>query len=324
MKKTSPKKTTSKTPIIGQQLGEHHAIYHCDCIEGMKNIPDNSVGYSIYSPPFEGLYCYSASDRDMGNCKSSEEFFAQLQFLIKEQFRTLQEGRLVSFHCINLPTSKTHHGYIGIRDFRGDLIRAYQAAGFIYHSEVCIWKDPLTAMQRTKAIGLLHNQLVKDSAISRQGLPDYLVTMRKPGVNKKPITHGAGFDEFIGENPPDGKRTKSAWDNKYGHQAWRKYASPVWMDINPSDTLQFRSARENNDERHICPLQLQVIERGLVLWSNPGDTVLSPFMGIGSEGYVSIEHGRNFIGFELKESYFKQSCANLQIAEQKFKETMLL
>jgi hypothetical protein len=193
-----------------------------------------------------------------------------------------------------LPTSKQHHGYIGLSDFRGNLIRQFQQAGWIFHSEVVIWKDPVTAMQRTKALGLLHKQLKKDSCMSRQGVPDYLVTMRKPGVNPDPVTH-------TNENFPV--------------TLWQRYASPVWMDINPSDTLQRESAREEKDERHICPLQLEVIERALQLWTNPNDLVLSPFAGIGSEGYVAVRNGRRFAGIELKESYYKQAVANLIAAE---------
>jgi len=225
-------------------------------------------------------------------------------------------GRLLSFHCMNLPTSKQHHGYIGIRDFRGDLIRLFEARGFIFHSEVVIWKDPVTAMQRTKAIGLLHKQLVKDSCLSRQGLPDYVVTMRKPGENGErvagPLSDYIGDDETL-------QATRGKWNRdeiRDSINIWQRYASPVWMDINPSETLQFRSAREHNDERHICPLQLQVIYRCLDLWTNPGDMVFSPFAGIGSEGYVAIQTGRKFIGAELKESYFRQACANLARAKE--------
>lgn len=301
--------------VINQDFGEHFAAYHCDCVEGIKMLDDESIGYSIFSPPFSSLYTYSASDRDMGNCTSDEEFFAHFAFLIKDLYRVIQPGRLVSFHCMNMPTSKTHHGYIGITDFRGDLIRAFQKEGFIYHSEVCIWKDPVTAMQRTKAIGLLHKQIVKDSCMSRQGVPDYLVTMRKPGENQNPVS--GEFDRWIGDDSFKN-------NGRLSIDVWQRYASPVWMDITPSDTLQFRSARDHADERHICPLQLQVIERGLELWSNPGDVVLSPFMGIGSEGYVSIQNDRKFVGFELKESYFRQAVANLKAIESKKKEALLL
>lgn len=266
-----------------------------DCVEVLRETPSDSVHYTISSPPFQSLYTYSASDRDMGNCKSSEEFTAHMKFLMRELYRVTMPGRLISFHCMNLPTSKTHHGYIGLRDFRGDLIRAFQAEGWIYHSEVCIWKDPVTAMQRTKALGLLYKQLKKDSAMSRQGIPDYLVTMRKPGDNPERVTHT---------------------EQQFPVGVWQRYASPVWMDINPSDTLSFRMAREVADERHICPLQLDVIQRGIELWSNPGDTVLDPFSGIGSTGFVAIQNGRKFLGAELKRSYFQQACENLRQAKR--------
>lgn len=261
-----------------------------DCVEGVAALPSDSIHYSIFSPPFASLYTYSNSDRDMGNCKDDDEFRQHFGYLVTDLYRVLMPGRLVSFHCMNLPTSKTHHGFIGIRDFRGELIKLFEQNGFIFHSEVCIWKDPVTAMQRTKALGLLHKQIKKDSCMSRQGIPDYLVTMRKPGENPERVTHT---------------------NESFPVQLWQNYASPVWMDINPSETLQGRSAREHKDERHICPLQLQVIERGINLWTNPGDTVLSPFMGIGSEGYVALKMDRRFIGFELKESYYKQAVQNL-------------
>jgi hypothetical protein len=287
-----------------------------DCVERVKDILDESIDFSIFSPPFASLYTYSASDRDMGNSKDEDEFAVHFQFLVKELFRIIKPGRLVSFHCMNLPTSKTHHGYIGIKDFRGDLIRAFESEGFIFHSEVCIWKDPVTAMQRTKAIGLLHKQIVKDSCMSRQGVPDYLVTMRKPGVNPAPV-HGE-LDHFEG----DQSTFKS--NGRLSIDIWQRYASPVWMDINPSDTLQARSAREENDERHICPLQLQVIHRALQLWTNPGDLVLSPFAGIGSEGYESIRLGRRFVGIELKQSYYDQAVKNLVECEKSTTTEMLV
>jgi hypothetical protein len=218
-------------------------------------------------------------------------------------------GRLISFHCMNLPSSKERDGFIGVKDFRGDMLRIFQAAGFVFHSEVCIWKDPVTAMQRTKAIGLLHKQVRKDSALSRQGIPDYLVTVRKLGDNPEPCA--GPFTEFAGENPPP----KTGDEIKDSIKIWERYASPVWMDINPSDTLQYRSARANEDERHISPLQLEVIRRGLQLWSNPGDVVLSPFAGIGSEGHVSLQMDRKFVGFELKPSYFNCAVKNLTAAD---------
>lgn len=291
--------------------GDGWLAYCGDCVEGVRRLDSDSIHYSIFSPPFASLYTYSNSDRDMGNCKTDDEFDTHFGYLIKELHRVLMPGRLVSFHCTNIPKMKQRDGVIGIRDFRGDLIRAFEAEGFIFHSEVCIWKDPVTAMQRTKAIGLLHKQIVKDSALSRQGIPDYLVTMRKRGDNPEPVA--GKLESFAGEHKP--KMTADEVRNSIN--IWQRYASPVWMDINPSDTLQFRNARDNNDERHICPLQLDVIRRGLQLWSNPGDVVLSPFMGIGSEGYVSLEMGRRFIGFELKPSYYEAAVNNLREAEKR-------
>ena len=289
------------TTIINQEISDKFALYHGDCVEVTRGLPSDSVGYSIFSPPFSSLYTYSNSTRDMGNVRNSTEFFAHFQYLVTELFRVLKPGRLLSFHCMLLPTSKQHHGFIGLEDFRGDLIRMFKDGGFIHHSEVVIWKDPVTAMQRTKALGLLYKQIKKDSSMSRQGIPDYLITMRKPGVNPDPVTHTP--EEF-----PVG--------------LWQRYASPVWMDIDPSDTLQHRSAREHEDERHICPLQLEVIRRGVKLWSNPGDVVLSPFAGIGSELYVALQEGRRAVGAELKTSYFEQARRNLLAAETRKDETL--
>lgn len=299
------------TPYVTREThGAAWQAYNGDCVEGVKQLADNSIHYSIFSPPFASLYTYSNSDRDMGNCKTGEEFAAHFAFLIKELHRVIMPGRLVSFHCMNLPSSKQRDGVIGLKDFRGEMIRLFEAEGFVFHSEVCIWKDPVTAMQRTKAIGLLHKQIVKDSAMSRQGIPDYLVTMRKRGDNPEPVA--GKLTSFAGQ---DGPRLMDD-DTRNSINIWQRYASPVWMDINPSDTLQFRNARDNDDERHICPLQLDVIRRGMQLWSNPGDVVLSPFMGIGSEGHVALEMGRAFIGFELKPSYYDCAVKNLAEAEK--------
>lgn len=278
---------------IDQVVTDTYSAIHGDCVEALKGLPDHSIGYSIFSPPFESLYTYSNSPRDMGNCKTSAEFFEHMSFLIAELVRVMKPGRNVSFHCMQLPSSKERDGYIGIKDFRGNLIRAFEAHGFIYASEVTIWKDPVTSMQRTKALGLLHKTVRGNAAMSRQGIADYLVTMRSPGESER-VTHGP-------EYPVD---------------LWQKIASPVWMDINPSDTLQYRSARDHDDERHIAPLQLEVIRRGVMLWTNPGDIVLSPFMGIGSEGYISLQMGRKFVGVELKDSYFGQAVRNLASAQQ--------
>jgi SAM-dependent methyltransferase len=297
--------------VTGEATGDGWRMIHGDCVEQVATLPDESVGFSVFSPPFASLYTYSNSDRDMGNSKDLDQFAEHFRYLVRELYRVLKPGRLVSFHCMNLPTSKVRDGYIGIEDFRGDLIRAFREEGFIFHSEVVIWKDPVIAMQRTKALGLLHKQIKKDSCMSRQGIPDYLVTMRKPGVNPDPVE--GPFDHYEGDSPPD---TRPGPGDRYSIEVWQRYASPVWMDINPSDTLQYRSAREHDDERHICPLQLQVIHRALQLWSNPGDMVLSPFAGIGSEGWESIRMGRRFIGVELKSSYYREACRNLKVAVQ--------
>lgn len=321
---------------IEQVIEPEFAIYNADCVEITRYMPDNSVHYSIFSPPFASLYTYSNSDRDMGNCSNDTEFFEHFRFLIRELYRVIMPGRLVSFHCMNLPTSKAHHGYIGIRDFRGELIRAFETEGWIYHSEVCIWKDPVIAQQRTKALGLLHKQIVKDSAMSRQGIPDYLVTMRKPGINPEAIT--GEFEEFVGEGVSVSREAydrhaakvresgREPWPFEMWRSVsvWQKYASPVWMDINPNNTLQYRSAREEKDEKHICPLQLDVIARGIELWSNPGDAVFSPFAGIGSEGYQAIKMGRRFVGVELKESYYKTAVNNLRMAVQESFDDLLV
>ena len=303
--------------------GDNFIAYNADCVEVARELDDESVDFIIYSPPFSSLYTYSNDERDMGNCSSDEEFFVHFGHLIKEMYRTLAPGRLMAVHCMNMPSSKQNHGYIGLRDFRGDLIRSFQDVGFIYHSEVCIWKDPVVAMQRTKALGLLHKTIKKDSSMSRQVIADYLVVMRKPGDNEKPIAGELAY--YVGDSPADGFKPvtrhdgSTAWVVNAEHatniDTWQRYASPVWMDINQTRTLQYQNARASDDERHICPLQLDVIERAMQLWSAPGDVVFSPFMGIGSEGYVALQMDRKFVGAELKESYFEICKRNLCEAE---------
>lgn len=285
--------------VLNQDIDQRYALYQGDCVEVVKGIPDNSIHYSIFSSPFASLYTYSSSDRDMGNSRDGEEFQDHFQYLIKELYRILIPGRVLSVHCMNLPAMKSRDGFIGVKDFRGDIIRQFVAEGFIYHSEVCIWKNPVTEMQRTKALGLLHKQIRKDSAMCRQGLPDYLVTFRKPGDNPEPIPHD--YDSF----PVN---------------VWQRYASPVWMDIRQSNTLQRKSARDEKDEKHICPLQLDVIERGIDLWTNPNDIVLDPFAGIGSVPYQAVQMGRRAVGIELKKSYYDLMENNMKAVETEYRE----
>ena len=270
---------------------------HGDCVEEVAKLPDNSIDFSIFSPPFAELYVYSDDIRDMGNCKDYEEFFVHFQFLVKELARVIKSGRLVAVHCMDLPAMKGKDGYIGLKDFSGMLIQAFEKEGFIYHDRITIWKSPVVEMTRTKSIGLVHKTIKKDSSLSRTGIPDYILVFRNAGDNLVPITH---------QDKDENK------ENYLPVNLWQKYAEPVWYDINYSDTLQYTSAREEKDEKHICPLQLETIRRCLHLWSNEGDTVLSPFGGIGSEGYESLRLNRNYIGIELKESYYNQMQRNLK------------
>ena len=306
--------------VIDQEHGDRWTMYNADSCDVMKVMPRNSVHFQIASPPFESLYTFSDSPRDVSNNNSSAVFFEHYGHIIREQVRICMPGRLIATHCMQLPTSKPRDGFIGMRDFRGEIIRAFQAEGLIFHSEVMIRKDPVSAMQRSKAIGLLHKQICKDSAISRMAAADYMVIMRKPGDNPEPVA--GAFDAYYGnEAPPEGplKNENSQsidylrpGDPWFSVAVWQRYAESVWTDINQNDVLSFRCAREESDERHISPLQLTPIRRCIDLWSNPGDIVFSPFAGIGSELYVAVEMGRKAIGCELKESYFRQAVDNLR------------
>lgn len=279
--------------VLNQMIDDKYAIYNGDSCEVVKNIPDNSIHYTLFSPPFASLYTYSNSDRDMGNSKGDDEFYQHFIYLARELYRITMPGRLLSFHCMDLPMMKERDGVIGLKDFPAIIRQVFQDCGFIYHSRVTIWKNPVTEMQRTKALGLLHKQIRKDSTMCRQGIPDYILTMRKPGENPEHVAHT---------------------HESFPVEVWQNYASPVWMDIKQSDTLQKKSARAEKDERHICPLQLDVIQRCIELWTNPGDIVLDPFAGIGSVPYVALKLNRRGIGIELKESYYEQAKANLNIA----------
>lgn len=285
--------------IKNQYVSEFAAAYQGDCCELIQNIPNESVGFSIFSPPFAELYTYSDELADMGNSKDYKEFFMAFDFLVKNLYRVMWPGRNVAVHCMDLPIQKGKEGYIGLRDFSGMILKSFEDAGFIYHSRVTIWKNPVTEMQRTKALGLLHKQVKKDAAMSRVGIPDYLMVFRKEGAHDHPVTCDIPVD------------------------TWQQWASPVWMDIDYGDTLNKQDARGEKDEKHICPLQLPTIERAVRLWSNKGDIVLTPFMGIGSEVYQSILCERKGIGFELKESYFNEAEKNIKIAEAKMMEDRL-
>lgn len=306
---------------IDQLITDKFAVYNGDSCELIRNIPDNSIHFGIHSPPFEGLYKFTNSVRDISNSERGE-FWQHYAFLIREMLRITKPGRLHSVHVMQLPALKQREGYVGVRDFRGDVIRAYQEAGWIFHSEVCIWKDPVVQQQRTKSMRLLHKQLCKDSSMSGQGLADYIVTFRKPGDNEDAID--GMLEKYCGELRID----KDAWAEDAAKMladgvipwdyptwisimTWQKYASPVWTDIRQTRTLQYRGGRDADDEVHISPLQLDVIERCMELWSNPGETIFTPFMGIGSEVYCAVQAGRKAIGFELKPSYYRQALVNL-------------
>lgn len=317
-----------------QVLTHDYAIYHGDSCELIRAVPDNSVHFGIHSPPFGGLYKFTNSPRDISNNEGGT-FWEHYSFLIREMLRITMPGRLHSVHVMQLPATKGREGFIGMRDFRGDTIRAYQDAGWLFHSEVCIWKDPVVAQQRTKSIRLLHKQLCKDSSISGQGLADYIVTFRKPGVNEVAIA--GEMDRYVGDAVDVSREAydvqaaatiaegRTPWPFKQwvSIMTWQRYASPVWTDIRQTRTLQYRGARDEKDEQHISPLQLDVIERCIDLWSNKGETVFTPFMGIGSEVYCAVEAGRKGMGFELKASYWRQAVINMQRQDERLTAELL-
>jgi DNA modification methylase len=310
--------------VMAQDCGADWALYNADCIEMMRGLPENSVHYGIWSPPFASLYTFSDDPRDVSNNSDDRVFWEHYRFVLEGAYRVLKPGRMVSIHCMDLPTSITRDGFIGMRDFPGEQIRLGQEIGFIYHSRVYIRKDPVSAMQRTKAIGLLHKQVVKDSAMSRMGIGDSIVTLRKPGANDEPV---AGiFETYYGDDTTDAELTFEARRTFHSEgnrtfaehksiMVWQRYAEPIWTDIHQGDVLSFRMARAEHDERHISPLQLTAVRRSMQVWTNHGDIVLSPFAGIGTAGYVAIEMGRRFVGAELKPSYYRQAVANLRTAE---------
>jgi DNA modification methylase len=305
------------------ERGEDWTLYHGDCVHAMQAMPEGSIDLSVFSPPFSNLYIYSDSLNDMGNCAGAEEFMRQYQYAARELYRITRPGRLCVIHCKDLPLYKNRDGAAGLYDFPAALRTAHEEAGWIYHSRVTIWKDPVIEMQRTKNHGLLYKQLCKDSAASRQGMADYLIVMRKWGdeCDWNPVTRGGErFFDYIGSSGVAAKelaRARSAKERErlYSINVWQRYASPVWFDVQQTRVLNIQQARDNADEKHICPLQLDVIERAVELWSNPGDVVFSPFAGIGSEGYVAVKMGRKFVGVELKRGYFDVACRNLAAAK---------
>jgi DNA modification methylase len=338
------------TKVIEQASGDMWTMFQGDCCEVIAGIPDDSIDFGIHSPPFANLYIYSDSMADMGNAANSDEFFEHYSYLIRELFRTTVPGRLCAVHCKDLPLYFNRDGAAGLDDFPGDIIRAFSACGWTYHSRVTIWKDPVIEMQRTKNNGLLHKTLCRDSSQVRQGMADYLLVFRKITgdslMSDKPVTRNPSsdftgdekawrrshcFSRYVGSKDairigsycvggmPDTYGENGNNSEGFGLEVWQRYASPVWFDISQTRVLNYRLARDEQDEKHICPLQLDVIERSVELWTNPEDVVLSPFAGVGSEGVGSISCGRRFVGIELKDSYFAQAVGNLKVAESKRK-----
>jgi DNA modification methylase len=295
----------------GEEHGDKFTAYWGDCVSVCQQLPDECIDFSVYSPPFGSLFVYSDSAADMGN-STDEEFAEHYAFLVREKFRITKPGRLTAVHCSDLPMTKWKDGAVGIKDFSGQIIKIHEDAGWVFHSRRTIWKNPVTEMTRTKHVGVLYKQLVKDSAKSRGGMPDYLLTFVKPGDNADPIIHDMGEETASSL----GRKREHIGEHVFSLDQWQEWASPVWMTIDQSNVLNVQMAKDGNDERHLCPLQLDVIERALILWSNPGNVVLSPFMGIGSEGVMSIRHGRKFIGIEKKDTYWRQACRYLNAEDR--------
>jgi DNA modification methylase len=307
--------------VIDQELTEAYAIYHGDCCEVMPSLPDDRIHLSIYSPPFAGLYHYSSSDRDLSNCLDYDDFMKHYEFVVKEIARVTIPGRMTAVHCMDVPSGNSGIDYL--MDFPGDIIRLHQQCGFRYIGRYHIWKEPLTVRNRTMAKNLAHKTIVEDSSRCSVASADYLLVLRKQGTNPVPITHPEGLTDYAGARPmPTDVLQYRGWkgnqiENRYSHWIWRQYASAFWDDVRLDRVLPYRSAKDEDDEKHVHPLQLDVIERCLVLWSNPGETILTPFMGVGSEVYAAIQLGRKAIGIELKPSYYRQAQKNVAAAKRK-------
>lgn len=320
-------------PVMDQVIEEHFALYNGDCCEVVESVPDRSVHMSVYSPPFalesgKALYCYSSSDRDFSNNRTYAEFMQHFEFLVSQMHRILLPGRIVAVHCMDVP--KKGANICGYHDYPGDIIRLHQRLGFDYLPRICIWKEPLAVRNRTMSKALAHRQIVEDACATNVAAADYLIPFRKHGDNPVPVTHEYGLTEYAGDRAvPESLRRYKAWkgkqtDNRYSHWIWRQYASCFWDDIRLDNVVPFEEARDEEDERHQHPLQLDVIERCIQLWTNPGETVFTPFMGVGSEVYGAVKAGRKGIGIELKPSYYRQAVKNVQRANEERTEQMEL
>ena len=313
--------------VAEQVITESYAIYNGDCMEVMQSMPDASVGLSVYSPPFAGLYHYSSSERDLSNCTSYEQFFEHYEHVVREIARVTMPGRMTAVHCMDVPTGNT--GCDTLMDFPGDIIRLHKKLGFEYVARYHVWKEPLTVRNRTMTKALSHRGITEDSSRCTVASADYLLVFRRKGKNEVPIEHPHGLLDYAGSRqiPSDLLRFKG-WkgnqiQNRYSHWIWRQYASAFWDDVRLDRVLPYRSARDQEDEKHVHPLQLDVIERCLVLWSNPGDVVLTPFMGVGSEVFAAVRNGRRGVGVELKPSYYRQAVKNIAEAHKRDDESNL-
>mgnify|MGYP001591276508 CR=1 FL=1 len=304
--------------VIDQEITDRYAIYNGDCIETMRTLPDGKIHLSVYSPPFCGLYQYSSNERDLSNCRNYEEFFEHYTFVVRELFRLTMPGRMTAVHCMDIPSGNC--GTDHLIDFPGDIIRLHEKEGWRYIARYCVWKEPLGVRNRTMAKNLAHKTIVEDSSRCSSAAADYLLVFRRKGDNPAPIAHPQGLTEYVGsrKHPVDTLKyrgwTGNQIENRYSHWIWRQYASSFWDDVRISRVLPFKAARDSEDEKHVHPLQLDVIDRTVTLWTNPGETVLSPFMGVGSEVYSAVRMGRNGIGMELKPSYYRQAVKNVRRA----------
>lgn len=303
--------------VIAQVIKDQYALYNGDCVETMQKLPNDSIGLTVYSPPFGGLYSYTSDERDLSNCDSYEKFFEHYAYVVREKSRITMPGRVTAVHCMDVPSGNTGNDHL--RDFSGDIIRLHEREGWLFQARYSVWKDPFQVYIRTLAKTLRHRTLTEDSSRCSCAGADYMLVFRKKGDNPEPISHPIGLTRYIGarEVPKEllkyrghvGKQT----ENKYSQWVWRMYASSFWDDIRLDNVLPFQDCKDPDDEKHVHPLQLDVIERAIILWSNVGDTVLTPFMGVGSEVFGAVRNGRRGIGVELKQSYFRQAVKNMEL-----------